>query len=335
MGLYDSSVGAFVLGAMLDLFHALRGNDKRIFFWTVVFLTAWDWAHSAISVYTIYYWCVQNYSNPAILVKSPWSFTIEPAMTGVASIVAQTFYAHRVYVVSKRKPWMPAVILAISVVACGFSIGATAEIFNLESEFSRFQQWTYGVATWLASAAFADVLITGSLIYYLQQSQSQFVATNNIIDKLVENVISTNGFTALIAVIDTILFAASSESWHVIPQLCLVKLYFNSLLVSLNARIELERQLSNGGGVSSGGGQVSLTTPLGFGAEDVRPSFWKRSKSGKNGAGGKSRTDFASQIHVETLRTNVADTFVELGDMNNNRTVETDYEKGEGRHVQF
>lgn len=78
---------------------------------------------------------------------------------------------------------------------------------------------------------------------------------------------------------------------------------------TVNARIELERQIShNSGGVSSGGGggQVSFTTPLGFGAEDVknvRPGFWKRSRSGKsgNGGGGKVRKDFASQIHVETL----------------------------------
>lgn len=33
-------------------------------------------------------------------------------------------------------------------------------------------------------------------------------------------------------------------------------------------------------------------------------------------------------------RTNVADTFVELGDMNA-RAPERDYEKGESRHVQF
>lgn len=69
---------------------------------------------------------------------------------------------------------------------------------------------------------------------------------------------------------------------------------------TVNARVELERQLANGGGMSSGGGQVSLTTPLGFGASDVRPSFWKRSSNRKKGMS-TGRTDFASQIHVETL----------------------------------
>lgn len=31
-----------------------------------------DWGHSAISIYTIYHWCVENFDNPGILVKSPW-----------------------------------------------------------------------------------------------------------------------------------------------------------------------------------------------------------------------------------------------------------------------
>ena len=43
--------------------------------------------------------------------------------------------------------------------------------------------------------------------------------------------------TFVVALVDAILFAAYPKaSWHVIPNLCLVKLYFNSMLVSLNSR---------------------------------------------------------------------------------------------------
>lgn len=80
-------------------------------------------------------------------------------------------------------------------------------------------------------------------MYYLKQSQSHFVTTNNIIDTLVSNVVSTNGVTAIVAIVDTILFAASSTSWHVLPQLCLVKLYFNSLLVSREFHFPLPASL--------------------------------------------------------------------------------------------
>lgn len=42
----------------------------------------WDYLHSAISLYTVYYLTVTHYAQPAFLAVSPWSFTIEPAMTG-------------------------------------------------------------------------------------------------------------------------------------------------------------------------------------------------------------------------------------------------------------
>lgn len=199
-------------------------------------------------------------------------FTIEPAMTGlplsppperlkphrradlpfaagVASICSQSFYAWRVYVVSKRPPWIPCVTMFLSLVALGFSVGATGQIYHLDSQFALFSTWRYGVSTCellrprsggvadlrsagLASAAAADVLITGALVYYLHKSGSTFVITSSIVDKIISNVISTNGLTACVALGDTILFAALDTSEHVIPQLCLVKLYFNSLLVS-------------------------------------------------------------------------------------------------------
>lgn len=50
----------------------------------------------------------------------------------------------------------------------------------------------------------------------------------------------------------------------------------------------------------------SLTTPLGFGVNDVRPSFWNRkratsgSKSKKGFKGGRGNADLVSQIQVQT-----------------------------------
>lgn len=98
---------------------------------------------------------------------------------GLVSLICQTFYAYRVYIVSKRSRALPCVIMILSAVAFGFSVGATAQIVVLESEFSRFQSWNYGVCTWLATAAACDIVITASLVYYLNKSQSAFMATNN------------------------------------------------------------------------------------------------------------------------------------------------------------
>ena len=90
------------------------------------------------------------------------SFTVEPIFTGVVAAIVQSFYAFRVYAVSNRRRILPALILALSAVQLGWAVGASAEIFRLNSQFDQFATWTYGVLTWLSAAAAADILITGS-----------------------------------------------------------------------------------------------------------------------------------------------------------------------------
>jgi len=54
----------------------------------------------------------------------------------------------------------------------------------------------------------------------------------SVLNKIIQLTVETNGLTAAVAVIDAVLFATLTTSWHVLPNLCLIKLYFNSLLVS-------------------------------------------------------------------------------------------------------
>jgi hypothetical protein len=63
------------------------------------------------------------------------------------------------------------------------------------------------------SAAAADVIITVTLVYQLQKSKTGLLQTNSVLNRLIELIISTNSLTALIAVIDAVLFGVSSSSW--------------------------------------------------------------------------------------------------------------------------
>lgn len=68
---------------------------------------------------TIYFFGVTRWGDLSALVYSPWSFSIEPAMTGLAALAVQGFYAYRIYIISSRKVWIPAIIGAGSVVQFG------------------------------------------------------------------------------------------------------------------------------------------------------------------------------------------------------------------------
>ncbi|GAA5973779.1 hypothetical protein JCM11641_003151 [Rhodosporidiobolus odoratus] len=181
----DSSIGAFLVGTILSIFLAgitsvqvyeyyqnFGRTDRALLIGIVSFLLVCDLFHTAISCFTIYFWTVTNYANPAVLVVSPWSFTWDPFLTGIVSFTVQLFYAWRVFVVSKRQWILPACIGVLSLLQLAFAVGSTWEIYLLESKFSRFGEFRYGVATWLLAAAAADILITSSLIWYLRQASN-------------------------------------------------------------------------------------------------------------------------------------------------------------------
>lgn len=64
-------------------------------------------------------------------------------------------------------------------VQLGFAVGATAMIFTLDRQFARFHEWTYGVSTWLAAAAFGDLLITSCMVWYLRKHTGDYQRTNS------------------------------------------------------------------------------------------------------------------------------------------------------------
>jgi len=114
-----------------------------------------------------------------------------------------------------------------------------------------------------------------------------------ILNRLIELIISTNGLTAFVGIVTAILFWSLDTQWHVAANLALAKLYFNSLLVSLNARIDLKRKLVQSTGHhseshgltelgtrktlpqhrSTQGGEGDVRTALGFGLEDCNPDL--------------------------------------------------------------
>ncbi|GAA5875198.1 hypothetical protein JCM16303_005042 [Sporobolomyces ruberrimus] len=343
MGAFDGSIGAFVLGTVFACF--LTGmtsaqvfqysqnfpNDRKMYKALVYGLFVVDAAHTSVSIFTIWDWCVTHFGDVEHLLVSPWSFGVDPAMVGLVAFTCQAFYAYRVYVVGKRHSLIiPVLIVGLATVSFGFAIGGTIIVFT-KKEFARFQEFTYGISIWLSlyvpiSAALTDVIITATLVYHLNKSKTGLLHTNSILNRLIELIVSTNGLTATVAIVDAILFGSISESWHVTCNLALPKLYFNSLLVSLNARVELERRLVNGSShhethglndlspagqasTRTGGGPIGLKsqgdvrTALGFGAEDCSPDIAYAAR--KNGT--RSFGDGINGIQVTTHQTVITD----------------------------
>ncbi|GAA5875194.1 hypothetical protein JCM16303_005041 [Sporobolomyces ruberrimus] len=264
-------IGPFVVGAVVSCF--LTGvvsaqsfqyyvnfpNDRPMYKYCVLSILILDLTHTAISVWTVWDWCVSNYGNLQHLAVSPWSFGAGQVLLGVIALICRTFYAYRVYIVSKRKLLLPIIIMILSLASLGCALGAAITVFT-KKYFSKFAEFTWGISTWLAIATVADAVITGSLVYYLAKSKSGGLhSTNSIINKLIELLVSTNGLTVLVGFITGLLFWTVDQSWHIAANLSISKFYVSSLLVSLNARVELERRLNNPSTSHQGGESHGLT----------------------------------------------------------------------------
>jgi len=248
MGVFDDIIGPFVIVSILNgvlcgititqvfTYYSTTTGDRKIFVWAVFILTVIDILHTIMSSYTVYHWCVTHFGDVTVLVSSPWSFTYECGLTGIATIIVQAFFAYRVWAISGHSLILPGLISFFSLVSFGFALGATIEIVHLHGDFTRFGVWTYGVVLWLAPSAMADVLITGSMVYFLRRNLSETQKIHSVIDAIIRNTVETNGITMAVCLIATFVFSFGPGTWHVLPQILLQKLYFNSFLVSLNSR---------------------------------------------------------------------------------------------------
>lgn len=85
---------------------------------------------------------------------------------------------------------------------------------------------------WLGGTALCDVILAGSMIYYLHKSQTGFRATTTLLSKFIRITVETGLTCATFAILDLALFLAfENNNYHLAPSIALSKIYANSLLV--------------------------------------------------------------------------------------------------------
>ncbi|MBW0502245.1 hypothetical protein O181_041960 [Austropuccinia psidii MF-1] len=212
-------------------------KDQPVYRWAVIGLLVVDILQTICCEITLWLWFVVDYGATTSALRFPWSFALSPLLCGIATFVVQLFYAYRIYLLANGNRILPLLIAFGSLLQFAWAVGATAQAFM--KPFSSFHIWSYGVVLWLGGAAAVDLVITISLLLIFKKSKKGFQKTNNLLDRLIALTVKTNGITFTVAVLDLIFFSMFNNASHAAPNLCLVKLYFNSLLVSLNSRESL------------------------------------------------------------------------------------------------
>ncbi|KAF9073481.1 hypothetical protein BDP27DRAFT_1416970 [Rhodocollybia butyracea] len=173
-------------------------------------------------------------------------FTV-PVMSGLVAFIGQAFYAYRIRVLSNSK-LVPGFILLVSLTSSVAAFMTGVYSFQAGNVVTLYQltKTNIVVGIWCAGAALGDISIAVCMTYYLSQKDSGFGDTHSVVSLttlyLIVNIdlFAPSPNPALIALLNLILFYAfPGKGYYGTPALIMPKLYANTVLMVLNARIKI------------------------------------------------------------------------------------------------
>ncbi|TDL21322.1 hypothetical protein BD410DRAFT_789754 [Rickenella mellea] len=234
-------VSAIMYGlTLLQTFHYYRTytRDPRLIKWWVGILWAADTLQLVLCTWAVYWYLVANFGNRTNLGIPHWSIELQTDASTTVGIGVQLYFARRVYQLSKNKPLTGAIIFFAVV---HFALGAYFTAYSfIHKTFASYRNLIWVSCVGLGSAATADILIAGSLCYFLRKNRTGFARTDALITTLMAYSINTGLLTSIIATTATILYAAMPNNLVWISVFWMLgKSYINSFLAMLNSRDNL------------------------------------------------------------------------------------------------
>ncbi|KAG7449954.1 uncharacterized protein BT62DRAFT_928731 [Guyanagaster necrorhizus] len=163
-----------------------------------------------------------------------------PITSAAVACIGQTFYAYRIFMLSKSQIvpiFVTCVSLTSSVAAIitgvySFQAGNIIKLNNRKTSIA--------VGFWCGASALSDIVIAICMTFYLMRSDTGFRRTRMLVTKLIRLTIETGFVTAVVALLNLILFFAfPHQTFYGTPALIMTKLYANTVYMVLNSRIQI------------------------------------------------------------------------------------------------
>ncbi|GAA5885566.1 hypothetical protein JCM6882_007474 [Rhodosporidiobolus microsporus] len=246
-------VAAFLIGTAMNLVlfgvtvcqyaeYYRSARDGWVYRVAAAFVFLVGTLHTCFAFHSTWSYTVDSLVTPTVFASSPWSFAADPLVTSCVAVVVQLSYAHRIFIISKRSPWLPGFIIVLTAVSLAWGVLDTYFAAS-NALWSSINTKKPHVATWLGALTASDIVITASLTYYLRKSRTDFEETNSLLDRIIRLTVQNNGLTSAAAITSAVLFAIDS-TFHLVPGLVLIKLYQISFFSALNSRRRIAADLS-------------------------------------------------------------------------------------------
>ncbi|KAI0684119.1 hypothetical protein C8T65DRAFT_748981 [Cerioporus squamosus] len=200
----DKTYGALLLGTFIGLilyglglhqlyrYFRLYSKDL-VFVRSLVILTMiFETVHTFLTLHACYFYLVDNYlcqdvycivSGPSTGIDVP-HHQLLALSTGMIMLIAQMFFARRLYKVGPGYRIAVFLATAFLVGESAFAIAATVEMYSTHS-LHAFWKRTWLVSGCYGMATVADTILTIALIVVLQRSRTGMKGTDDLIDVLI------------------------------------------------------------------------------------------------------------------------------------------------------
>ncbi|KAH7925907.1 hypothetical protein BV22DRAFT_1128676 [Leucogyrophana mollusca] len=238
------------------IYYSNFADDYRILKMLVFIVTLLELIHLGCAVATMWAVTVTAYGDPLRLAIWPPSAIAIVPVTVIIRILVQSYFTFRLWKLSNSM-LLPILCIVLSLIASGtgFAVGGTAsEMTNLASYYVT--QHALIIVCWVIQAT-ADATITLGLVYCLRQKRTLGLSrTSTAIDRLILWTVetglasSTSAILVLICVshdmsISKFLTLEHTYVWNALYA-CFGSIYANALLATLNSRLVMRKNQSEG-----------------------------------------------------------------------------------------
>ncbi|KAJ6528750.1 hypothetical protein DFH09DRAFT_1371166 [Mycena vulgaris] len=240
-------IGAFLnwglfgtLSVQVYLYYQAFPNDRRITKCLVYILFSFGVVETILITYDAFATFGYGFGDVSAVTKLRLKWLTIPGIGGLVAFIGQSFYAYRIYLLSKS--WfIPVFILALSLVSVVAAFLGSASGLEAQHVTGLTTAKNTAIAgVWLVSSCATDIIIAGCMAYYLSTVDSAYQQTRAFLSKLIRLTIETGSVTALATLTTLALFFAfPNRIYNFVPALMIPTLYTNTVLAVLNARIRI------------------------------------------------------------------------------------------------
>ncbi|KAG7448955.1 uncharacterized protein BT62DRAFT_1002505 [Guyanagaster necrorhizus] len=228
------------LSVQLYLYYLAFPNDRQFTKYLVYGIYIVEFVQTMFVTHDTFATFGYGFGDMQALTDMHFNWLTVPIMSGVVACVGQVFYAYRIYILSKS-PIVPILVTCVSLTssvaamitgAYSFQAGNVTELNN--------RRTTIAVGIWCGASAVCDIIIAICMTFYLMRGGTCFRRTRMLVTKLIRLTIETGSVTAVVALLNLILFLAfPHQTFYGTTALIIPKLYSNTVYMVLNSRIQI------------------------------------------------------------------------------------------------